>query len=344
MLCNYLYFELPETEEPSYLFIGPYTHVQISKEEILASADRISLPPSLYPAFETFYSNLSVLTDATYVTALLNTFGTVLWGSLDAFTVKTTQSSDDVIFPFSSETNVPDASPDPYTLIKILENNYQREADLMQAVSTGQTHAAAMLAKDFTVTRLEPRFADPIRNVKNYSFIFNTILRKSVEKGGVHPLHIDKLSSRYAREIELLTSLDGALKLHHEMIRKYCLLVKNHSLHSYSPFIKKIITNVDADLTADLTLKAQAELLNVNASYLSSLFKKEMGMTLTDYVNRHRIDQAVTLLNTTNMQVQLIAQYCGIPDVNYFTKMFKKYIGKTPQEYRKHITDPTQAV
>jgi len=43
---------------------------------------------------------------------------------------------------------------------------------------------------------------------------------------------------------------------------------------------------------------------------------------------------AIFLLNATDMQVQTIAQYCGIPDVNYFTKTFKRIVGKTPKEYR----------
>ena len=61
-------------------------------------------------------------------------------------------------------------------------------------------------------------------------------------------------------------------------------------------------------------------------------------MTLTDYVNKKRIDNAVFLLNSTKMQIQTVAQYCGIPDVNYFTKLFKRYIGKTPKEYRGEIS------
>ena len=90
-------------------------------------------------------------------------------------------------------------------------------------------------------------------------------------------------------------------------------------------------------MTADLSLNAQAGLLNVNSSYLSTLFKKETGTTLTEYVNKKRIRHAVFLLNTTTMQIQMVAQHCGIPDVNYFTKTFKKYIGKTPKEYRDFI-------
>jgi len=94
------------------------------------------------------------------------------------------------------------------------------------------------------------------------------------------------------------------------------------------------------DLTADLSLKANADALNVNASYLSTLFKKETGSTLTDYVNRKRIEHAVYLLNTTSLPISTVGQRCGIQDDNYFTKMFKKYTSMTPKQFRnrsKHM-------
>ena len=58
---------------------------------------------------------------------------------------------------------------------------------------------------------------------------------------------------------------------------------------------------------------------------------------MTEYVNKKRIDQALLLLNSTDMQIQMVAANCGITDVNYFTKTFKKMVGKTPKEYRDMI-------
>ena len=106
-------------------------------------------------------------------------------------------------------------------------------------------------------------------------------------------------------------------------------------MQSYSLLVQQALLRIETDLTGDLSLKAHAEHLNVNASYLSTLFKKETGVTLTEYVNRSRIDHAIFLLNASDMQIQSIAQSCGIPDVNYFTKLFKRLIGKTPKEYRQ---------
>ena len=118
---------------------------------------------------------------------------------------------------------------------------------------------------------------------------------------------------------------------------KVCLLVKNHSLSKYSNLIGKTITLIYYDLTADLSLNNIAQTLNVNPSYLSSLFRKECGCTLTDYVNNRRIEHAVSLLNTTDKQIQNIAFECGIQDTNYFIKLFKKYTGLTPTGYKEQI-------
>ena len=165
----------------------------------------------------------------------------------------------------------------------------------------------------------------------------NTLLRKAAENGGVHPIYIDSISSSYAKRIEELSSTDGTGKFMVEIFRAYSNLVKNHSISKFSPAVQKTIVTVDSDLTADLSLNALSALNNVSAGYLSTLFKNETGQTLTEFVNRRRIKMAKKLLKTTNLQVQTIAQHCGILDVQYFTKLFKKYEGKTPKEYRASL-------
>ena len=122
------------------------------------------------------------------------------------------------------------------------------------------------------------------------------------------------------------------------MLTKYCLLVKKHSLKQHSTLIGRVITLISYDLSADLSLKAVAASLKVNASYLSSAFKKECGETLTDYVNKKRMESAAVILAHTNKQVQTIAEECGILDLNYFIKLFKKQYGITPTKYRSSIS------
>lgn len=334
-LCNYIFFLLPECSERKYLLIGPYTTAALTKREILNCAQKHSLPPKLYTQYEKYCLELPLLVNEDILTSIINTFGELIWGSSDNFSVE-------YINRLLSENVIPVAERPDYQepeeallSMKVLEDRYVTENNFMKAVAHGQVHKAMLPA--LSEKQMEKRLTDPIRDLKNYTIILNTLLRKAAETGLVHPLHIDSLSSQFARKIEQITSENSGMALQKEMVHKYCLLVKNHSMKGYSLLIRQILTRIDSDLTADLSLKTQAKLLNVNASYLSTLFKKETGSTLTDYVNRKRVEHALFLLNSTNMLIQTIAQYCGIPDVNYFTKTFKKYIGQTPKEYRDEI-------
>ncbi len=339
--CNYIIFQLPDSESSRFVAIGPYIKSYMSKKDILDIADTLKLDILQFQTLEKFYTSLTVLSDESYLLALLNALGASIWGSTENYTMDYLKN--DSLFQIDSMVDVVPIKKhdDPHLAMALLEEIYHSENQLLKAISLGQLHKIEQIMAESKMKYIEQRVADPIRNLKNYSIIFNTLLRKAAELGGVHPLHIDSISSLFTKKIESITCEKACTTLHKEMIRKYCYLVKNHSLKSYSVIIKKVITNIDADLTSDLTLKAQAKLLNVNASYLSSLFKKETGCTLTNYVNQKRVEHAILLLNTTSMQIQTIAQYCGISDINYFTKTFKKYIGKTPQAYRKTITKRT---
>lgn len=334
--CIYIFFLLP-TEQEELFVIGPYTEIPNDKELLLKNAEKHSIPVQLLPQIENYYSHLPLITDDSTLFTLVNSFAELLWDGIDNYYIHRITKSLSQEATFLNITDNDKTDDTPTLTMEILEKRYEVEKKLMSAVSKGLSHKAELLLNSLGTQALEERVGDPVRNIKNYTIILNTLLRKAAERGDVHPLHIDALSSDYARKIELIHSPNSGLRLQKEMIHKYCLLVKNHSLKGHSLLVRKIISTIDSDLTADLSLKSMADMLNVNASYLSTLFKKETGSTLTEYCNRKRVEHAIFLLNSTTMQIQDIAQHCGISDVNYFTKIFKKIVGKTPREYRSNI-------
>lgn len=334
---DHIMFQLPDTPEPTYAYIGPYLPNDVTPQTILNIANKHKLSPEKYNALTKYYSVLPFFSDEGILSILLYTLGESLWGSMDNFTFQDKNSMFDSILEPVAQTPDTKEPMEPFLSMKLMEIRYDTERELMEAVSKGQLQKAQTTLSTFSAYQMEQRTTDLVRNTRNYAIVLNTLLRKAAEIGAVHPLHIDSLSSRFARKIEQISTEEAVISLMKEMVHKYCLLVKNHSMKGHSLLIRKVITQIDADLTADLSLKTQAELLNVNPSYLSTLFKKETGNTLTEYVNRKRIEHAIFLLNSTSMQIQTIAQYCGIPDVNYFTKTFKKITGKTPKEYRDSI-------
>lgn len=335
--CNYIFIRLPDVSENITLVIGPYTTTEISRNILMEFTEQYSIPTQLFNTLEKYFNNIPYLESDNSLLVLLNTFGEAVWGSATSFTFETLDP-DPVSQQFPAGFTIsPEEQTDALINMKAVEERYAVENQLLQAISQGLTHKVEMLVGSFSVSQYEKRAVDPIRNMQNYCIIMNTLLRKAVENGSVHPFYIDRLSSDFGRKIEQITSIDSAKKLQRDMIHKYCLLVKNHSMQGYSLLVQKVITCIDTDLTADLTLNTIASNMNVNASYLSTLFKRETGNTLTEYVNEKRIQHGILLLHSTSLQIQTIASYCGIPDVNYFTKLFKKKVGKTPKEYRENF-------
>lgn len=337
-LCNYYLLSLPGQAESPALFIGPFTDYEITTSMVLELMERLQLDSSYCTQFKKYYSTLPLISDETWLLSVLTTFCELIWSDLKNFHVENIRHSlSDALIPITIR---PDFFESEETIIamKTMEDRYKIENDFIDAVAHGLSHKAMTLTSDTSFFSMEKRLSDPVRDIKNYNIVLNILLRKAAEAGGVHPFHLDSLSSKYSRKIELITSCHAGRSLQKEMIHKYCLLVKNHSVKGYSLLIQKVLTRIDTDLTADLSLHTHSELLNVNASYLSSLFKKEVGMTLTEYVTKKRIEYAIFLLNSTHLQIQTVAQSCGMPDVNYFTKTFKKLVGKTPKEYRQSIS------
>jgi len=64
------------------------------------------------------------------------------------------------------------------------------------------------------------------------------------------------------------------------------------------------------------------------------LFKKEVGISLIDYLNRMRIDMSLSYLEMTDLPISEIAEKIGFQDANYFSPMFKKYMQFRPSDYR----------
>ncbi len=333
-LCCYIFFRLPDTPRPLGIIIGPYLDCEISRETKLNLAEKFNISSQTYKDFEKYYFQVPLIANESNLFILFNTFGETIWGGLENFSIERIKES--TSYNFGEATKYIQSDTDrPQLSIHLIESTYEKENKLMNIVSQGLINNAEMIISKMTTAGIEQRSSDPVRNMKNYSVILNTLLRKAAEHGSVHPYYIDEMSSGFAVKIEMANSLKEIEELQKEMIRSYCMLVKNHSMKNYSHLVQKVLTTIDSEITGDLSLKAQAKALSVNPSYLSALFKKETGITLTDYVNKKRAEHAARLIKTTNMQIQTISQFCGIYDVNYFTKIFKKYFGKTPKEYRE---------
>ena len=334
--CKYVAFFLEDgAEEASkVVLVGPYMNEEIDRLWLERFCQRTGVHKDWIPVLGDYYQKVVYLKDESLLFAAVTALGDRLWGE-DQFTTESIVAGIPELWTPPSNAPESQQGNDVMKDIQLVESSYGAENRLIEAVAQGQSRKAELMLAHTAQINLEQRTPEMLRNTKNYTIILNTLLRKAAEQGGVHPLYIDRLSSEFAKRIEKMRRQDDISAFWQEMAHRYCLLVKKHSLKPYSPLVQKVISRVEFDLSGDLSLKENAKALNVNASYLSTLFKKELGMTLTEYVNGKRVEYAIFLLNTTKLSISMVGQRCGIQDDNYFTKIFKKYVGMTPKQFRQ---------
>ncbi|MGO4545996.1 helix-turn-helix domain-containing protein [Paenibacillus sp. 2TAB23] len=99
--------------------------------------------------------------------------------------------------------------------------------------------------------------------------------------------------------------------------------------------IKEVLTYIHHHFNQEISIQSLSEKFYLSPTYLSQLFKKEVGENFVEYLSRLRIQYACKLLAETDMTVSQIGEKCGFNDYFYFTRIFKRLNGMTPTQYRE---------
>ncbi len=322
------------TTDNTYLVAGPVLKEPCTLADIQKIMFKNKLPDMLYKDLSAFYAKLPVPPNTKTLEATLLVIAENLFS--EKYDLQEPLGFSSITFDSSSAFRR--LNQEPSLAISSIEERYELENQFLDMISTGNYNAAARLYAKLNNYRITPRNPNSILNRKNLLIILNTLCRKAVERGNVHPVYIDELSTRLAiqiNEAETDTELD---QIEGEMIHKYCLLVRNHSMKNYSQLTQRCITYIDFHYAEPLSLSFFADMCHVTKSYLSTLFKKETDTNITDYIHSVRIRHALVLLNSTALPIHAIATSCGYSDINYFIKIFKRLNGNSPKQYRSQMT------
>lgn len=210
------------------------------------------------------------------------------------------------------------------------------EKELIASVQMGDKNQAKQIINRF-LNEIFSYASGDLEIVKAKLYEFTAFLSRSAVEAGA-PLAtltgVIKKSSRLLLENadfsdicrETVEILDGFLDAVYESRGK-----KNTSEHLY-----KAIQYINAHYFEDLNLDILAQNVFVSSYYLSHLFRREMGVTFSDYLTKVRVSRAKELL-MEGRSVEDVSECVGYRDGNYFIKIFKKYVGVTPSKYRKSV-------
>ena len=175
--------------------------------------------------------------------------------------------------------------------------------------------------------------------VKNYQFLFVasiTLACRFCIEGGMPPETAYNLSDLYIRQVEKCASVEAIFALHDTMFRDYATRMQTlRRKDLYSRPVSRCLDYIEQHLQQPLSLRGLSDALGVSASYLSTLFKRETGVAVSEYIRRKRIDTARVLLQYTEFSCMEISEYLCFSSDAHFSQLFHRYVGLTPGEYRK---------
>ena len=175
-----------------------------------------------------------------------------------------------------------------------------------------------------------------LRQLKNTFIVTATLASRAAIAGGMDEDTALSLSDKYIQRCELLNNIENITNLQYKMLLDYTTSVEKIRFTTNPSKLLIAVTNyVKRHLSGKIDINALAKNLFISRTYLAARFKKETGLTLTEYFIKQKIEEAKYLLKNSNKPLNSISLYLGFSSPSHFANVFKKYTNLTPNEYRK---------
>ena len=210
---------------------------------------------------------------------------------------------------------------------ELLQYEYVRDGDI-RAVEEG-----ARIFNGNTVGHLSN---DPVRN-KRYLFVAATTMatRFAIE-GGMPQETAYNLSDLFIQRMDLCQTVEEINALHRVMMEEFTLRTAKQRQHCKYP--KPILLALDyiyLHLHETIAVTEIAAHVGLNRSYLSTLFQREVGLPISDYIREKRVEAAENMLKFSDFTLQEIGNYLAFHSQSHFVSVFKQHTGATPGAYRQ---------
>lgn len=214
-------------------------------------------------------------------------------------------------------------------------HSYMEEQRMLDQVRNGNAEEAVAchLAMDSKVGMLSESEQE---HWKIMTVMAVTLCSRAAIEGGLTPSEAYGLSCFYIRKIESCSTKDELKKLRNTAVRHFAECMSD--LKKYSAegdYTRQVKDYVARHYREKIYLSDIAEAIHINQTYLSKIFARETGETIQEYICKIRVERAANLLRYSDEEISEIALYVNFPSQSYLGKMFRKYMGITPLEYRK---------
>lgn len=212
---------------------------------------------------------------------------------------------------------------------------YEREMEFYRCVQAGDVKRVHTLMKPLAGDGFGSLSKDPLRNLKYHLIITIAMISRFCVEGGMEKETAYNISDIFINRADLCNSEKEIKALHWEIILYYTNKMKQ--LRKQNLYSKPVIQSLDYiydHLHEKITLTGIAAHLSLTPQYFSRLFRKETGVTLTEYIMRKRIEVAQNMLKFSQYSAVEISNYLSFSSHSHFIHKFRQYTGMTPKAYQ----------
>lgn len=214
---------------------------------------------------------------------------------------------------------------------------YREEDALMEAIRQGDHVSAIAHWRELHnhMAGFKRVLGAPLETARSSAAITRSMIRLAAKDAGIPPLVNDEISGKSAAIIREATTIDEIDHEHERVIREYCRAIRGQKKSGYSGMTQSVQYYLENHYQKEISADAIARELEISPGYMSAKFRDEVGMTPNQYLQNLRLQKAAALLTRSKESVQQISNAVGIPDANYFARIFKQSFGVTPSQYRR---------
>ena len=163
--------------------------------------------------------------------------------------------------------------------------------------------------------------------------------------GGLDAETAFNLSDLYIRRIDRCTAPEQIHALHRELVEAYAdrmLALRNRP--AFSRPILRCVEHIHTHLHGPIPVDELCGVSQLSRAHLSRLFRREVGMTITQYITAKRLEAAAELLEFTDQPVSGVANVLSFSSQSHFISVFRRHFGMTPGEYRRRAQSAPSSI
>lgn len=212
------------------------------------------------------------------------------------------------------------------------------EKELLKSLYSFDKKTAQQQMRLLTDHLLKGPETHKVKSMKYYLIILSSIVARHLEQNHLTASKAFGFNVTCIRFVEKNLLEDNAAEIADELIEFFAYVLAEQKKPALRhQVVNDVIVHINEDVESSMTVEEIAHKFDISTSHLSRIFREHSGITLVEYINIRKVEEAQYYLRFSDKKIAQISEQFNFCNQSYFTRIFKKYTGDTPRRFRYNM-------